>query len=249
VTRRPPEQLLPLVYEELRRLAAAKMAREAPGQTLQPTALVHEAWLRLSGDAQPPWANRAHFFAAAAEGMRRILIDNARRKRAVRHGGELAKVSADATGFDIASPAADDEELLLVNEALDALAAHDPRKAGARKAEIFRRPHARGGGRRAGHFPPHGQTRLGLRPRLAVQRGATAAQLSHGHRSIADRGRAHLFLDPGPAAPDGNGGTGSPGAAFRRCIGGAPITIFSFRWPPAREDFALRSATKSYSFP
>src|SRR5512140_226918 len=99
------EKLLPLVYAELRRLAAAKMAREAPGQTLQPTALVHEVWLRLGGDGQPRWGNRAHFFAAAAEGMRRILIDNARRKRAVRHGGELAKISADATGFDVASPA------------------------------------------------------------------------------------------------------------------------------------------------
>ena len=131
------EQLLPLVYEELRRLAAAKMAREAPGQTLQPTALVHEVWLRVSSDAQPPWANRAHFFASAAEGMRRILIDNARRKRAVRHGGELAKVSADATGFDLASPAADDEELLLVNEALDALAGHDSRKAELVKQKYF----------------------------------------------------------------------------------------------------------------
>jgi RNA polymerase sigma factor (TIGR02999 family) len=95
------EQLLPLVYEELRQLAAAKLAREAPGQTLQPTALVHEAWLRLGGDAQPAWANRAHFFAAAAEGMRRILIDTARRKRAARHGGEFARVSASATGFDV----------------------------------------------------------------------------------------------------------------------------------------------------
>ena len=130
-------QLLPLVYEELRRLAAAKLAREAPGQTLQATALVHDAWLRLGGDEQPPWANRAHFFSAAAEGMRRILIDNARRKRAVRHGGELAKVSADATGFDIASPAVDDEDLLLVNEALDALTAHDPRKAELVKQKYF----------------------------------------------------------------------------------------------------------------
>jgi len=130
-------QLLPLVYDELRRLAAAKMAREAPGQTLQPTALVHEVWLRLGGDRQPQWSNRAHFFAAAAEGMRRILIDNARRKRAVRHGGELEKVSADATGFDVAAPLADAEELLLVNEALDALAAHDPRKAELVKQKYF----------------------------------------------------------------------------------------------------------------
>ena len=130
-------ELLPLVYDELRRLAAAKMARETPGQTLQPTALVHEVWLRLGGDQQPPWTNRAHFFAAAAEGMRRILIDNARRKRAVRHGGELAKVSADATGFDVAAPLGDDEELLLLNEAVDALTAHDPRKAELVKQKYF----------------------------------------------------------------------------------------------------------------
>lgn len=131
------ERLLPLVYDELRRLAASKMAREASGQTLQPTALVHEAWLRLGGDQQAPWSNRAHFFAAAAEGMRRILIENARRKRAVRHGGDLAKVSANSTGFDFVSPEADDEELLLVNEAVDALAAHDPRKAELVKVKYF----------------------------------------------------------------------------------------------------------------
>ena len=134
---RAADQLLPLVYVELRRLAAARMAHEAAGHTLQPTALVHEAWLRLSGNQSQEWEGRAHFFGAAAEAMRRILIDKARRKRAVRHGGELAKVSADATGFDLASPAADDEELLLVNEALDALAAHDPRKAGLVKQKYF----------------------------------------------------------------------------------------------------------------
>ena len=131
------EELLPLVYADLRQLAAAKMASEAPGQTLQPTALVHEAWLRLGGDAQPQWANRAHFFAAAAEAMRRILIDQARRKRAVRHGGELAKVSASDSGFDVAAPTADDEELLLMNEALGALAAHDPRIAELVKHKYF----------------------------------------------------------------------------------------------------------------
>ena len=131
------EQLLPLVYDELRRLAAAKLAHEAPGQTLQPTALVHEAWLRLGGDRQPSWANRAHFFAAAAEGMRRILIDNARRKRALRHGGSLAKISADSTGFDLVAPAEDDTELLLLNEALDALALHDARKAELVKQKYF----------------------------------------------------------------------------------------------------------------
>jgi len=123
------DQILPLVYDELRKLAAAKMARESPGQTLQPTALVHEAWLRLGGEAQPNWQNRAHFFAAAAEAMRRILIENARRRHAVRHGGGLEKVSANATGFEVAAPEMGDAELLRLNEALDALDAHDPRKA------------------------------------------------------------------------------------------------------------------------
>lgn len=121
--------ILPLVYDELRKLAAAKMARESPGQTLQPTALVHEAWLRLGGDTQAPWKNRAHFFAAAAEAMRRILIENARRRKAVRHGGGLEKVSANDTGFDVAAPAMGDDDLLVLNEAIDGLAAHDARKA------------------------------------------------------------------------------------------------------------------------
>ena len=94
------EELLPLVYEELRKLAAHKMANEAPGQTLQPTALVHEAYLRLVGTSDPPWDNRAHFFAAAAEAMRRILVDKARRKRSLKHGGGLERV--DLTHLDVA---------------------------------------------------------------------------------------------------------------------------------------------------
>ena len=121
--------ILPLVYSELRKLAAAKMARESSAHTLQPTALVHEAWLRLGGDAQPAWKNRAHFFASAAEAMRRILIENARRRQAARHGGGLQKLSANATGFDVPAPAMADEELLRLDEALQALAAHDARKA------------------------------------------------------------------------------------------------------------------------
>ncbi len=129
--------LLPLVYDELRRLAASRMAREQAGQTLQATALVHEVWLRLGGDNQPAWANRAHFFAAAAEGMRRILIDKARQKRAVRHGGGLARVDADATGFDLAAPTVDDADLLLINEALDGFAAHDARRAELVKLKYF----------------------------------------------------------------------------------------------------------------
>src|SRR5882762_11648532 len=103
------DKLLPLVYEELRKLAAHKMANEAAGQTFQPTALVHEAWMRLVGKENPKFSNRAHFFAAAAEAMRRILIDNARRKRAVRHGGGQQRVD-----FALAElAAAGDEEQLL----------------------------------------------------------------------------------------------------------------------------------------
>ena len=130
------DRLLPLVYDELRKLAAARMAAETPGQTLQATALVHEAWLRLGGDSQPAWQNRAHFFAAAAEAMRRILIDNSRRRRAERHGGAVEKVSANATGFDVAAPV-NDEEILLVHEALEGLAAHSPRKAELVKMSYF----------------------------------------------------------------------------------------------------------------
>jgi len=113
------DQLLPLVYEELRRLAAHKMANEAAGQTLQPTALVHEAWLRLVGNQNQKWDGRAHFFAAAAEAMRRILIDRARQKRAIRHGGGQQRL--DIQEMDLPSPA-DDDQLLAVNEALDKLA-------------------------------------------------------------------------------------------------------------------------------
>jgi RNA polymerase sigma factor (TIGR02999 family) len=123
------EQILPLVYGELRKLAAAKMARESAGLTLQPTALVHEAWLRLGGDQQADWQSRAQFFSAAAEAMRRILIDNARRRHAARHGGGLEKLSASLTGFDATAPEMSDAELLLLNEAMENLVAHDARKA------------------------------------------------------------------------------------------------------------------------
>jgi RNA polymerase sigma factor (TIGR02999 family) len=121
--------LLPLVYGELRKLAAAKMANEAAGQTLQPTALVHEAWLRLGGDEQPDWKNRAHFFASAAESMRRILIDRARSRQAQRHGGGMVRASPDAIDGESATPWENDAELLDVHEALDALARYDARKA------------------------------------------------------------------------------------------------------------------------
>src|SRR5437879_11798547 len=95
------EELLPLVYEELRRLAAHKMANEMPGQTLQPTALVHDAWFRLTGGANQEWDGRGHFFAAAAEAMRRILVENARRKRRVKHAGQIPRV--DMTNLDAAN--------------------------------------------------------------------------------------------------------------------------------------------------
>ena len=129
-------ELLPLVYDELRRLAANKMQRENPGQTLQATALVHEAWLRLGGDHQMAWRNRAHFFAAAAEAMRRILIDNARRKSALRHGGHAMRVDFDLDRLELAA-AMDDDQLLALHEALDALAAHDALKAELVKLRFF----------------------------------------------------------------------------------------------------------------
>jgi len=128
-------ELLPLVYGELRRLAAAKMAREAPGHTLQPTALVHEAWLRLVGDeGHAKFQNRAHFFAAAAEAMRRILIENARRKRAARHGGGQARL--DVNELEIAA-AAKDDELMAVSDALEKFAVRNKEKAELIKLRYF----------------------------------------------------------------------------------------------------------------
>ena len=131
----PAEELLPLVYEELRRLAAHKMAQEPPGQTLQPTALVHEAWLRLGADGQPPWRNRAHFFAAAAEAMRQILVERARRHTALKRAGGVRGLSLDEVEIPI--EAADDEMLLAVDEALEQFAARDPRKAELVKLRYF----------------------------------------------------------------------------------------------------------------
>jgi RNA polymerase sigma factor (TIGR02999 family) len=128
------DELLPLVYGELRKLAASKMAREAPNQTLQPTALVHEAWLRLVGTDNPQYANRAHFFAAAAEAIRRILIDKARRKRARRHGGEYQRVELEE--LEIAAPGGD-QEVLEVDEALDKLAAQNQTEAELVKLRYF----------------------------------------------------------------------------------------------------------------
>jgi len=130
------EELLNLVYGELRRLAAAKMAAEPPGHTLQATALVHEAWLKISNKAGQQWENRRHFFAVAAEAMRRILIDRARRRRRIKHGGNHQRV--DFEGVEIAAPASgDDDKLLEIHEALNALSAEDPGKAEVVKLRFF----------------------------------------------------------------------------------------------------------------
>ena len=128
------DKLLPLVYEELRKLAAHRMANEAAGQTLQATALVHEAWLRLVGKETPKFANRAHFFAAAAEAMRRILIDNARRKKALRHGGGQQRVDLEHVDLAFGN---DDDQLLAVNDALDKLAALSQSEAELVKLRYF----------------------------------------------------------------------------------------------------------------
>ena len=129
------EELLPLVYQELRKLAAHKMANEAPGHTLQPTALVHEAYLRLVGSGQPQqWEGRTHFFGAAAEAMRRILVESARRKKRLKHGGKLERVELDEAG--LASPMPD-EELLALDEALDRLSTVDSRAAEVVKLCFF----------------------------------------------------------------------------------------------------------------
>ncbi len=123
---RATEQLLTHVYDELRRLAARRMAQELAGQTLQPTALVHEAWLRLVGDGDRTWQNRAHFFAAASEAMRRILIENARRKSTLKRGGGFSRLNID--DLDLAAVTQDDK-ILLINDALERLQAEDPEKA------------------------------------------------------------------------------------------------------------------------
>lgn len=128
------DKLLELVYEELRRLATHKMAQEVPGQTLQPTALVHEAWLRLVGAEEPEFENRAHFFSAAAEAMRRILIERARRRASRRHGGGYQRV--DLEECNLVAPQAD-EELLAVHEALDELARAHPVQAQVVKLRYF----------------------------------------------------------------------------------------------------------------
>jgi RNA polymerase sigma factor (TIGR02999 family) len=127
-------ELLQLVYEELRKLAAGKMNGESSGHTLQATALVHEAWIRLGGPEDKRWDNPGHFFGAAAEAMRRILIDHARRKRRPKHGGDLQKVDMDDVEI---TAGAESDRLVEVHELLDRLAEEDPRKAEAAKLKFF----------------------------------------------------------------------------------------------------------------
>jgi RNA polymerase sigma factor (TIGR02999 family) len=146
--------LLPLVYEELRRLARRKLAREQPGQTLNATALVHEAYLRLVGkNPEQPWDGRNHFFAAAAESMRRILVENARRKRRLRHGGEFARQDLDPDEVIASEPSG---QLLAVHEAVDRLAQTDPTAAELVKLRYF-----------AGLSIPQAADVLGMSPRSA----------------------------------------------------------------------------------
>ena len=128
------DELLPLVYEELRRLAAKKMSHEPPGQTLQTTALVHEAYLRLTGPQDQNWSGRTHFFAAAAEAMRRILIDNARRKQRLKRGGDQRKVGLTDADLAVEGPS---DDLIALDEALNRLAEMDKTKADLVKLRYF----------------------------------------------------------------------------------------------------------------
>src|SRR6476646_4737519 len=147
------EELLPLVYDELRKLAAARMAREASGQTLQATALVHEAWLKLAGSDRQKWHGRAHFFGAAAEAMRRILIDKARRKASQKRGGDQPPEELHESRIELSAPSA---EILAVHDALDGLAAEDPLAAEVVKLRYF-----------VGLTIPELAEALGLAPRTA----------------------------------------------------------------------------------
>jgi RNA polymerase sigma factor (TIGR02999 family) len=137
IGRRQPHaagDLLPLVYDELRRLAAQKLAREKPGQTLQATALVHEAWLRIATAPGQTWESKAHFFGAAAEAMRRVLIENARRKQTLQRGGDLVRTTLDTAGITAPLP---DDQLLALDEALERLAREDPLAAQLVKLRFF----------------------------------------------------------------------------------------------------------------
>jgi RNA polymerase sigma factor (TIGR02999 family) len=151
--RKAADNLLPLVYNELRRIAAVKMAGESAGHTLQATALVHEAWLRLAGSTEQSWQSRAHFFGAAAEAMRRILVDHARRKQSLKRGGGIDPEPLDESAIVLAAPP---DELLAIHEALDALARQDSQAAELVKLRYF-----------VGMTMEEAATALGLAPRTA----------------------------------------------------------------------------------
>jgi RNA polymerase sigma factor (TIGR02999 family) len=160
------EELLPLVYDELRKLAAARMSHEPPGQTLQATALVHEAWLKLAGSERQQWRGRAHFFGAAAEAMRRILIDKARRRASLKRGGDQPPEELHESRIELRAPSA---EILLVNDALDALEAEDRVAAEVVKLRYF-----------VGMSIPEIARALGMAPRTADRHWAFArAWLKH----------------------------------------------------------------------
>src|ERR1051325_3022588 len=154
------EELLPVVYEELRRLAARKMSQAEPGQTLQPTALVHEAWLKLAGSSQHQWNDRSHFFRAAAEAMRQILIDQARRKASQKRGSHPAVEELHESRIEHRAPSA---EILAVHEALDGLAVEDHLAAEVVKLRYF-----------VGLTIPELAEELGLAPRTADRHWAFA---------------------------------------------------------------------------
>ena len=128
------DELLPLVYGELRLLAAQKLSHEKPGQTLQATALVHEAYIRLVGNEGGHWQNNGHFFAAAAEAMRRILVDNARRKKSRKHGGDRARLDLDAEGIQVNLPS---DQIIALSDALDILEREEPEVAHLVKLRYF----------------------------------------------------------------------------------------------------------------
>ena len=131
-----PDDLYQEVYQELRQLAHAKMSKEFAYSTLQGTALVHEAWLRMGGEKQPSWTNRAHFFGAAAEAMRRILVDRARKRLSQKRGGDLQRVNSDSLN-ELRGDLPVDDQLLQVNEALERLQEIDPQKAELVKLRYF----------------------------------------------------------------------------------------------------------------